>query len=181
MRCDSWYELFGNSEKKVLFVVRIGAGPCKWFRKSSFSRKVLLLSVSGLALLSSISLAWLLTPRHPSSSTATANDPNLLLDRANYLSWLNNWNAAGPLYARAEVLFRADGDTRNELYARIGPALAVRHPSRLSSATQLSTLALVAAAGGNGAAPGGHAKPPYPGTCLHRRDAPLTSVPTFVT
>ncbi len=124
MRCDSWYELFGNSEKKVLFVVRIGAGPCKWFRKSSFSRKVLLLSVSGLALLSSISLAWLLTPRHPSSSTATANDPNLLLDRANYLSWLNNWNAAGPLYARAEVLFRADGDTRNELYARIGRARA---------------------------------------------------------
>ena len=104
--------------------MRIGADQRKWFVKSFFNRKVLLLSVGGLALFSSISLARLLTSRHPSSSTVTANDPKLLLDRANHFSWLGNWNAAGPLYARAEVLFRADGDTRNEFYARIGLARA---------------------------------------------------------
>src|SRR5208282_1689212 len=39
---------------------------------------------------------------------------------ANRLAWLFNWPKAGPLYARAEELFRERGDTRNEIYARVG-------------------------------------------------------------
>jgi hypothetical protein len=36
------------------------------------------------------------------------------------LFWIGNWYAAGPLYAKAENLFHAAGDTRNEIYARVG-------------------------------------------------------------
>jgi CHAT domain-containing protein len=46
--------------------------------------------------------------------------PNTLLSEANRLSWLGNWYAAGPLYQQAEERFRANGDTENEVYARIG-------------------------------------------------------------
>lgn len=49
----------------------------------------------------------------------TAN-PNTLLAEANRLSWLGNWHAAGPLYQQAEKRFHANGDTDNEIYARIG-------------------------------------------------------------
>ncbi|MHB8484596.1 MAG: CHAT domain-containing protein [Candidatus Acidiferrales bacterium] len=48
------------------------------------------------------------------------NSPQLLLAEANRLSWLFNWPKAEPLYARAEELFKVKGDTRNEIYARIG-------------------------------------------------------------
>src|SRR5215831_16658183 len=47
-------------------------------------------------------------------------DPDALLHEANRLSWLFNWPKAGPLYARAEALFKAKGDKRNEIYARVG-------------------------------------------------------------
>jgi len=53
---------------------------------------------------------------HPESST----DPQVLLSEANRLYWLNNGPRAGPLYAKAESLFANRGDTRNELYAKIG-------------------------------------------------------------
>jgi CHAT domain-containing protein len=104
--------------------VQIGAGQREVFVKSCFRRKALLLTVSSVALLGSIAFSrFLALPRY-SSPPAPSNDPRVLLARANHLSWLNNWNAAGPLYARAEVLFRANGDGRNELYARIGRARA---------------------------------------------------------
>jgi CHAT domain-containing protein len=50
----------------------------------------------------------------------TSNNPEILLEEANRLAWLLNWPRAGPLYARAEELFKAKGDTRNEVYARVG-------------------------------------------------------------
>jgi len=43
-----------------------------------------------------------------------------LLAEANRLAWLFNWPKAEPLYARAEELFKAKGDARNEIYARVG-------------------------------------------------------------
>lgn len=47
-------------------------------------------------------------------------DPGMLLAEANRLAWLFNWPKAEPLYARAEGLFKERGDTRNEVYARVG-------------------------------------------------------------
>jgi hypothetical protein len=55
-----------------------------------------------------------------SPDQVNSNDPDALLREANRLSWLFNWPKAGPLYSRAEVLFRAKGDKRNEIYARVG-------------------------------------------------------------
>jgi len=51
---------------------------------------------------------------------ATSRSPEILLAEANRLAWLFNWPKARPLYARAEALFRENGDTRNEVYARVG-------------------------------------------------------------
>jgi hypothetical protein len=48
------------------------------------------------------------------------SNPHSLLNEADRLSWLDNWTAAGPLYQRAEALFREVGDKRNEIHARIG-------------------------------------------------------------
>ena len=47
-------------------------------------------------------------------------DPQVLLEEANRLYWLNNGPKAAPLYAKAEKLFADRGDARNELYAKIG-------------------------------------------------------------
>jgi len=47
-------------------------------------------------------------------------NPQLLLAEANRLAWLFNWPKAEPLYIRAEQLFKEKGDTRNEIYARVG-------------------------------------------------------------
>jgi tetratricopeptide (TPR) repeat protein len=49
-----------------------------------------------------------------------SNDPEALLAEANRLAWLFNWPKAGPLYVRAEQLFKEKGDTRGEIYARVG-------------------------------------------------------------
>jgi len=49
-----------------------------------------------------------------------SKNPETLVAEANRLAWLFNWPKAGPLYARAEELFRERGDTRNEIYARVG-------------------------------------------------------------
>ena len=46
-------------------------------------------------------------------------DPDALLKEAERLAWLKAWTAAAPLYAEAERLFTARGDTRNALFARI--------------------------------------------------------------
>lgn len=48
------------------------------------------------------------------------NSPDALLQKADRLSWILNWAAAGPLYQRAEELFTARGDSCDALYAKIG-------------------------------------------------------------
>jgi CHAT domain-containing protein len=49
-----------------------------------------------------------------------SKNPEILLAEANRLAWLFNWPKAEPLYIRAEELFKVRGDTRNEIYARVG-------------------------------------------------------------
>lgn len=55
----------------------------------------------------------------PSDQIDSAS-PEVLLAEANRLSWLFNWPKAGPLYSRAEALFKVRRDRRNEIYARVG-------------------------------------------------------------
>src|SRR6267378_4220643 len=72
---------------------------------------------------------WLYANRTPASApgsadivhdlTATRN-PEILLAEANRLAWVFNWQRAGPLYVRAEELFKERSDPRNEIYARVG-------------------------------------------------------------
>ncbi len=50
----------------------------------------------------------------------TSTDPQELLAEANRLYWLNNGPKAAPLFAKAEKIFAAQGDSRNELYAKVG-------------------------------------------------------------
>jgi hypothetical protein len=63
-------------------------------------------------------------PHAPASDvltdSRTSNDPEALLAEANRLAWLFNWPKAEPFYVRAEQLFQQKGDTRNEIYARVG-------------------------------------------------------------
>ena len=49
-----------------------------------------------------------------------SSDPKALLGIADHFYWLNNGPAAAPFFARAEKLFAAEGDSRNELYAKVG-------------------------------------------------------------
>ena len=51
---------------------------------------------------------------------AASSNPEILLKEANRLAWLFNWPKAEPLYIRAEQLFKDKGDTRNEVYSRVG-------------------------------------------------------------
>ena len=55
-----------------------------------------------------------------SQGQKTLSSPQLLLAEANRLSWLFNWPKAGPLYGRAEELFKESGDRRDQIYARVG-------------------------------------------------------------
>lgn len=55
----------------------------------------------------------------PGISRAQQDDAKHLLAEGDRLAWLKNWQAAEPFFAKAETLFRADGDRRNELYAQI--------------------------------------------------------------
>src|SRR5258708_7806837 len=63
-------------------------------------------------------------PHAPASDVLSdpkiSNNPDALLAEANRLAWLFNWPKAEPLYVHAEELFTEKGDTRNEIYARVG-------------------------------------------------------------
>src|SRR5215467_7596384 len=72
---------------------------------------------------------WLYATRKPDPPPPTVNlledqqaskNPEILLREANRLAWLFNSRKAEPLYVRAEELFKERGDTRNEIYARVG-------------------------------------------------------------
>ena len=53
------------------------------------------------------------------SAFGQPEDAERLLADGDKLAWLKNWQAAEPLFDKAEILFRERGDKRNELYARI--------------------------------------------------------------
>lgn len=57
---------------------------------------------------------------HTVNDPETSRDPKALLAEATHLYWLSNGPRAAPLFARAEKLFAAEGDSRNEIYARVG-------------------------------------------------------------
>ena len=83
--------------------------------KNHFSRSLLLLLVMAL-------LAFV--PRftrapHPQIKKHSATAPETLAE-ASRLALLHNWPAAAPLFREAEVLFAAQSDQRNVLYAHIG-------------------------------------------------------------
>src|SRR5215469_5292614 len=72
---------------------------------------------------------WLYATRKLTPAPASADllrdprssqNPEVLLAEANRLAWVFNWPKAQPLYIRAEELFQEKGDTRNEVYARVG-------------------------------------------------------------
>ena len=48
-----------------------------------------------------------------------SRDPRKLLADADYFAHYYNWPKAEPLFIKAERLFRASGDKRNEMYARL--------------------------------------------------------------
>src|SRR5712691_4704339 len=94
-------------------------------------RAVLVLVVVAGALVAGIShkYVWIYLTRKPVlrplaqdllSDPKTSDNPEALLEEANRLAWLFNWPKAEPLYVRAEELFKERGDTRNEIYARVG-------------------------------------------------------------
>jgi CHAT domain-containing protein len=49
----------------------------------------------------------------------TSSAPEVLLKRADDLSWLNSWIAAEPIYRQAEAEFLRSGDLSRALYARV--------------------------------------------------------------
>jgi CHAT domain-containing protein len=60
------------------------------------------------------------TAQASSISVQTSNDASVLLKEAVRLYWLNNGPRAAPLFARAQELFAARGDRRDEIYAQVG-------------------------------------------------------------
>ncbi len=93
---------------------------------------ILLVSLSmvlGVLAVVSRKYVWLYFSRKPDPpplvtdllhDAEASKNPDILLAEANRLAWLFNSPKAGPLYVRAEELFKHRGDTRNEIYARVG-------------------------------------------------------------
>src|SRR6266478_3925695 len=87
-----------------------------------------LVLVASMAVLSR-KYIWLYISRRPDPKSQISDllhdveaskSPEILLTEANRLAWLFNWPKAEPLYIRAEQLFKDKGDTRNEVYSRVG-------------------------------------------------------------
>src|SRR5215210_6687403 len=66
-----------------------------------------------------VAAALMCAPLTAQTRSSEAN-PKRLIEKADRLAWLYNWYLAGPLYAEAEKLYEQAGDSRNELYAKIG-------------------------------------------------------------
>jgi CHAT domain-containing protein len=85
-----------------------------------------------------VTTAFLRTSRRPiSRRPLVPNDASGVLVEADRLSWIGNWDSAGPLYARAEELFRLRGDQRREIYARIGHVRAEAENTSLAGAVHV--------------------------------------------
>jgi tetratricopeptide (TPR) repeat protein len=67
-------------------------------------------------LLSSIFLLFLALTSCRSSNRSASD----LLKRADYYADLYNWRAASPLYVKAELLLKKNGDRRNAIHAHVG-------------------------------------------------------------
>jgi CHAT domain-containing protein len=74
---------------------------------------------------------------HSVNAPETSTDAGALLAEALHFYWLNNGPKAGPLFARAEKLFAAEGDSRNELYAEVG---RLRSEAETMSFVELSSI-----------------------------------------
>jgi CHAT domain-containing protein len=75
------------------------------------------------------------TPHRPHVPMDSAED---LLYRADTLAWNDRWEEAGPLYKRAEALFRAQGNQAKTLYASVSqfpPNQSVDIPATIWSLT----------------------------------------------
>jgi hypothetical protein len=58
------------------------------------------------------------TPQVPAiAANATSEDREMA--HADSLAKLGNWEAAGPIFRRLEIIYRQRGDIRSELYARV--------------------------------------------------------------
>ena len=55
-----------------------------------------------------------------STLSAYGQSPAELILQADQLGERSDWRKAGPLFAKAEAEYRAKGDVRNELYAKLG-------------------------------------------------------------
>jgi len=64
-------------------------------------------------------------------------NPELLLAEADRFAWLSNWPEAASFYSRAEDLFNRKGDTRNEIYARIGLIWAQSETTSVTDASEM--------------------------------------------
>lgn len=78
------------------------------------------LSYRSIGIHRSLTAGKRLSQRAKARDVETLTDPQKLLAEANRLYWLNNGPKAAPLFAKAEKLFAAQGDSRNELYAKVG-------------------------------------------------------------
>src|SRR6202790_4111301 len=87
------------------------------------------LALAGTVVVASRKYIWLYITRTRDSrpqvadllrDPAASSNPEILLGEANRLAWLFNWPKAEALYIRAEQLFKDKGDTRNEVYSRVG-------------------------------------------------------------
>ena len=66
-----------------------------------------------------------------SSSVASDDTADTLLQRGLYFSDLYNWRAALPYFTKSRQMFEASGDKRNALYARLGAIRAGAEPAPL--------------------------------------------------
>lgn len=84
--------------------------------RSSFQHLILLLLWVLITGSDALAPIIVLRPAHQNASS----DARDLLKEGMRLAWLDNWTAAAPVFKRAESIFRARGDKRNELYAHVG-------------------------------------------------------------
>lgn len=70
--------------------------------------------------MTALRLALVATFMYAGCARPATEDAATLLREADRLTWLTNWSAATPLFARAETIAREAGDARNALYAKFG-------------------------------------------------------------
>src|SRR5579863_2924317 len=85
--------------------------------------------VSGRRILRILILVFGLLMAASSSAVLADDTADALLHRALYFSDLYNWGAARPYFTKSQLMFDADGDKRNALYARLGAIRAGANPA----------------------------------------------------